>query len=160
MIRKFNDPILKTVCESLTPADDLSFLRSMREACDTYKGVGLAAPQIGIAKRAVFIWPQRHSGEALFMLNPVIVGRGKMTATEDEGCLSYPGVFGPVERHLSVTVKYMTPKWKACTRQFVFYAARVVQHEIDHLDGICRVGEFWLASPGASTPGPAPTEVA
>jgi peptide deformylase len=142
-LRKFDDPALTTRCDPVEAGDDLSFLSEMRRVCDVENGVGLAAPQIGVLKRAVFIWPNRKGGEALFMLNPWIVHKGPVKATENEGCLSYPGVRCPVERFTVVRVRYVDEYFQTREQQFIYYAARVVQHELDHLDGICRVGEAW-----------------
>lgn len=144
-LRKHNDPALSTVCEPLQLGDDLSFLADMREVCERENGVGLAAPQIGVLKRAVYIWPNRKGGLSLYMLNPTIVARSITTATESEGCLSYPGVWTPVERHLGVTVEYADLDFVTKRCAFSYYAARVVQHEIEHLDGVCRVGDAWRA---------------
>lgn len=142
-IHTFNHPILATVCEPVGEGEDLSFLRDMRELCERHNGVGLAAPQIGIAKRAAFIWPKQRGGEAIFMINPVIVERSGMTNVETEGCLSYPGIRCPIERHNVVQVTFRDEQWTEHRRQFTWFAGRVVQHEIDHLDGICRVGDVW-----------------
>lgn len=149
-MRTFDDPILKTVCHPLERGEDLTFLRSMRVECEAHNGVGLAAPQIGHAKRAVYIAPK--NGERLFMLNPVVTDHSKITATDTEGCLSYPGVYVPIERFLSVRVRYFDESWREHERTFVYFGARVIQHELDHLDGICRVGDHWRKNRGAAAP--------
>src|SRR5690606_28119572 len=76
MIRTFDDPVLHQPCAEIAAGEDLAWLRSMRVACEASgNGVGLAAPQIGIAKRACWISPTRLGG--WFMVNPVIVMRSE-----------------------------------------------------------------------------------
>ena len=107
--------------------DDM--MRAMREA----NGVGLAAPQMGLLQRIVVIAPDGFRPTAL--VNPRIVER-EGTFTGEEGCLSIPGLYGDVTRPASVRVEALDRKG----REFVFelegMPAKVVQHEIDHLDGV------------------------
>lgn len=143
-IRTFDDPILKQTCAPIEPGDDLSFTEDMRRVCRELEGAGLAAPQVGVAKRVVLIRPRGKGGESLFMVNPVIMMRSKQTNKFREGCLSYPKIYAMVERHNEVTVMfYDVEESKLHSRQFSMWEARVVQHEIDHLDGICKVGDAW-----------------
>jgi peptide deformylase len=148
MLRKFDDPILKTVCEPVKPGDDLGFLRDMRKVCNYAGGIGLAAPQIGVAKRAVFIWPGQ-AGMGYFMLNPVIVGCGGFQLSKDEGCLSYPGVRVNVKRYGEVRVTFLDDRMQHRHKTVRGHEAVIVQHEIDHLDGACRVGDAWRERPSA-----------
>lgn len=143
-IRKFEDPILRTRCKEVDPSDPLDWVG---DACRTLKaqksGVGLAAPQVGFAQRVVLVWPQR-SGQILVMVNPVITEKRGEQVLGKEGCLSYPGVVAQVRRYPEVVVRYEDyPTRKPQVREFVDFAARVAQHEDDHLNGICRVAEAW-----------------
>lgn len=148
LIRTGDNPALRTVCEPLKPGDDLSFLLTMRDVCQaTDTGVGLAAPQIGVLKRACYIWPMRKGGESYFMLNPVIEFKGPYWTEAEEGCLSYPGATTVISRPESIRVRYFDEQWRDQVRWCIGFPARVVQHEIDHLDGICRVGGLAAASP-------------
>jgi peptide deformylase len=70
------------------------------------------------------------------LLNPCITATGKETETKDEGCLSFPGIFGPVERKLEVEIQGMDLKGKNVTIRGQGLLARVFQHELDHLDGV------------------------
>jgi peptide deformylase len=145
MLRTFDDPALKVVCEPLTPGEDRSFLRDMRRVCmASPDGVGLAAPQIGISKRAVFLWPSR-AGWGTFMLNPKIGAVGGGLVEEREACLSYPGVWAPVKRWLWITVEWLDEHWMEQRARFTGFDARLAQNECDHLEGVCRVGEAWRA---------------
>jgi peptide deformylase len=79
---------------------------------------------------------ERELLEEVIMINPVIVGKGKETDVQEEGCLSLPGQTGKVERPLDITVKYTTIDGKDHLRKVSGYNARIIQHEIDHLDGV------------------------
>jgi peptide deformylase len=146
LLRQFHDPILSVVCDALKPGDDLSFIPVMQRFCRDNNGVGLAAPQIGLARRAIFIMPSGR-GRCWSMINPKIVHASKETSLGFEGCLSYPGLLEPfkveIERHTFITVDYFDLNWKKRTGNYVNWEARIVQHEIDHLDGICKVGDAW-----------------
>lgn len=107
-----------------------------------YEGVGLAAPQIGKNMRMVAITQRdiskkkRDLQEEVVMINPVVVGQGTKTEVEEEGCLSLPGITGNVQRPIDITVKYKTIDGKEHIRKVSGYNARIIQHEIDHLDGV------------------------
>mgnify|MGYP001160976153 CR=1 FL=1 len=115
----------------ITP-DIRVFVEDMFETMVANHGVGLAAPQIGRPWRVIVL---DADGESVAIINPEIVRRaGSITA--DEGCLSFPNWFGPVTRHQTVTVKGANADGKEVRYRLRDIAARVVQHEIDHLDGI------------------------
>ncbi len=137
-LRMGSSTILSQVCEEVMKGDDLGWLKSLRILCEASpEGVGLAAPQAGIAKRAVFIYHKRQRG--YFMINPVITARSEEVEKGIEGCLSYPGKYVNVIRYVWVEVIYRTPEWSWSTRRVRGMEARIIQHELDHLDGICRV---------------------
>ncbi|NLZ93782.1 MAG: peptide deformylase, partial [Firmicutes bacterium] len=121
----------------------IKLLNDMAETMYDANGVGLAAPQIGIAKRLVVI-DVADENNLLKLINPEIIARsGRETAIE--GCLSFPGVAGEVERAGSVTVKALVPTGETIELQATGLLARALQHEIDHLDGILfvdRVSRF------------------
>ncbi len=105
-----------------------NMLRIMKKAY----GIGLAAPQLGILERVIVMAPE---GRTMVLFNPEIVMRDGMIWGE-EGCLSIPGLYGEVERPESVRVKALDRKGREVEYDMEGTAARVVQHEIDHLDGI------------------------
>lgn len=143
MIRTFGDPALSTRCEELQQSEDLAFLQLMRRVCLAANGQGLAAPQIGILKRAIFVRPG-GVGYGEFMLNPVILDKSIETViSQGEGCLSYPGVRTDILRAAAVKVWYLSATWSPVMRTLTGVDAIVAQHEIDHLDGVCRVGDAW-----------------
>ena len=109
-----------------TIADNM--VRIMKQA----NGVGLAAPQIGLLERIIVIAPE---GKPRVLINPVIINSGGSSIGE-EGCLSIPGLYGDVERPSEVEIEAYDLKGRQFTYTMDGFAARVVQHEIDHLDGI------------------------
>ena len=104
-------------------------------------GVGLAAPQIGQSSRIVVIW-SKASRQFLAMINPKIIWQSKRTRlgmsgkNPYEGCLSVPGVWGKVRRHSVIKTRYLTPTGAVVIRKFKGLTGVIVQHEIDHLEGI------------------------
>lgn len=106
-------------------------------------GCGLAAPQIGVSKRAVIvdgsgmvdIYPYLADFKRV-MINPVITWESEQKCEYSEGCLSIPGVFGDVIRPTSLTVKYYDENLTEVTETFEKFGARMVQHELSHLDGV------------------------
>jgi peptide deformylase len=137
------DPRLKQPAALVQdPRDVLALLESMTGRVRDLNGAGLAAPQVGAAVRVVVIevrrtdvFPDRPETPLLQMINPVITGRSGSELTGWEGCFSVPGLMGQVPRAQHVTVSYMTPDGRQVTGEYEGYAARVVQHEVDHLDG-------------------------
>lgn len=123
------EPGLKSV------ADD------MHQTMDAAPGVGLAGPQVGIMRRIIVVHlPEGYIEDGspalrLTLLNPEVVkGHGEETGLE--GCLSIPGWVGEVRRMTTITVKAMDLDGRGVRIKAVDYLARVLQHEIDHLDGI------------------------
>lgn len=110
----------------------IKLLDNMRDTMYAYKGVGLAAPQIGVSKRVIVV----DVGEGLIeMINPVIMEtRGEMV--DIEGCLSLPDLVGEVKRAAVVRVKGLNRAGEEIEIKAEGFAARAFQHEIDHLDGI------------------------
>jgi peptide deformylase len=133
-IRQYPDPILRMKAKDVTEFDeDVKRLASrlellMRDA----NGVGLAATQIGILQR-VFVFTR--DDEVIAVVNPVFTIRSDETEADDEGCLSLQGVLVPVERHVRVTLDGKDVGGDDLTLELEGMPARIVQHEIDHLDG-------------------------
>lgn len=122
---------------------DMPFLKTMRKVCSfTDTGIGLAAPQIGVMKRAIFIWPGR-AGMGRFLINPEILWRSDTNVKMQEGCLSYPGIYIDLWRSEKIRVHFYDERWKECRETFDGMECRIILHEIDHLEGVCRVGEEW-----------------
>lgn len=136
LIRKTQDPVLRLVSREVKDISPqlITLMEDMAETMYAAEGVGLAAPQVGINKRIIVIDVQDKHG-LLKLVNPEIVsGEGKECSIE--GCLSFPGIAGEVEREESVTVRALTPEGKTVEISGSGLLARALQHEIDHLDGI------------------------
>lgn len=134
-IRTFGDPVLRQRAREVEEVTDVhrklvgDMIETMRDA----PGVGLAGPQVGILER-IFVWEVDDRHGAVF--NPVIVERSDERMTDDEGCLSVPGLTYPVERHSRVTVEGLDENGEPVRIEADDLLARVVQHETDHLDGV------------------------
>lgn len=96
-------------------------------------GVGIAATQVGIPHRVIVVLEGKTPR---VYVNPEITSRSVRTAVDTEGCLSVPGVIGLVRRARSVTVRALNPDGKPVVRKAKDLTARILQHEVDHLDGI------------------------
>ncbi len=139
-----NNPILRLPAdpiEEITP-DIRQFAYDLVELMRMYEGVWLAAPQVWQSLRIIATtqWKnskrwQKNTGE-LVMINPEIVEKSEQLTLSDEACLSLPGETGTVKRYKSVTVSYLDPEGKKHRQQFHDFNATVVQHEIDHIDGV------------------------
>mmetsp|Transcript_1330 Transcript_1330/g.3404 ORF Transcript_1330/g.3404 Transcript_1330/m.3404 type:complete len:234 (-) Transcript_1330:152-853(-) len=106
------------------------------------KGVGLAAPQVGINKRLMVFNPEGKKErwlDEVVLVNPRIVDKSLAKATDDEGCLSFPGMSGLVVRNKWVKVEATSPKGKKIKKKYTGWVARIFQHEYDHLDGVVYV---------------------
>lgn len=141
-IVKYGDPVLEEVCEPVavsefgTPALK-QLVADMFETMYAAKGVGLAAPQIGIKKRLTVIDPSAgdEKNERIVLINPEILHKeGKLN--EEEGCLSIPGFREPVQRARVTRVKARDEngEWFELTGEDLL--SRAIQHENDHLDGV------------------------
>ncbi len=134
-IRVFGDPVLRqqarevdTFDERLTRlADDM--LETMRAA----PGVGLAAPQVGVLKQ-LFTWEVDEEHGAV--VNPTVTDSSEESLLDDEGCLSFPGLFYPVQRPLRVEIQWQDLAGDEHIRQLEGFNARVWLHEMDHLAGV------------------------
>lgn len=112
--------------------DDKALIFAMHEKMAEADGAGLAATQCGVTKR-IFVM---NTGEIVrSFVNPVVVGR-EGTTSINEGCLSFPGLYQPVIRNETITVRYVDETGEERTETFDGLEAVCVQHEIDHLDGI------------------------
>lgn len=128
------DPVLRRIAHPVKEVNDniKKLMNNMAETMYHAKGVGLAAPQVGISKRVIVV----DIGEGLFKLvNPEIVASSGIQDGA-EGCLSLPDVVGNVKRSERVTVKALDENGDEVTIEASGYLARAFQHEIDHLNGI------------------------
>ena len=134
-VRLYGDPVLRQVA---TPVREITaevkrIIADMTETMWHQVGIGLAAPQVGLPHRILVMDDGKGGAQAL--INPVIENRSG-TIREEEGCLSLPGVFGVVERTKTITVRAMDADGKPVSLEATGLKARIVQHELDHLDGV------------------------
>jgi peptide deformylase len=138
-IRKYGDPVLETKADPVAEFDgELHQLAAdMFETMYANKGVGLAAPQVGVSKRLAVIDPSAGEDESarLVLVNPEILVR-EGTQIGEEGCLSIPGFREDVKRAWRVRVRAQDLEGKFFETEGEELLARAIQHEIDHLDGI------------------------
>ena len=139
-ILQLPNPILRQKSEEIEDVNDniRSVLDDMLETMYHAKGVGLAAPQVGLLKRMVVIdiAGKDEKPQPFKMINPRIVWHSEETETCSEGCLSIPNQFAPVERFTSVRVEYLDETGNAKELNAQGFLAVAVQHELDHLDGV------------------------
>jgi len=108
-------------------------VREMAQAMYESEGVGLAAPQVGVPKRVIIFDVDDELGA---ICNPVIIERSEETACSEEGCLSVPGISVPIVRSASVVCEGQSINGTRIVVEAHELFARVLQHEIDHLDGV------------------------
>ncbi len=139
-LRLYPDPILKAVCEPVGDDEDVSgIIRDMMYILTNSKtGVGLAAPQAGHTKRIIII---SFAGFFKTMINPRIIEHSSGTIVRNEGCLSYPGIYKDIERHVWIHLQYDDEDGRPQPGMVYDFDARIIQHEIDHLNGKCKIGE-------------------
>ncbi len=139
-VYEYPHPVLKQKADKVSEVDDemRALLDDMLETMYAENGCGLAAPQVGVSKRAVVIDIAREDEEPapLYMVNPEIVWHSEETEVCEEGCLSLPAMRAEVERPAAVRIRYLDYNGKACELLAEDFLAVAAQHELDHLDGI------------------------
>jgi peptide deformylase len=134
-IRQYGDTVLRMQAREVDSFDgDLERLvERMTALMHEANGVGLAATQVGVLRR-LFVFVDGEEDRVI--VNPVITESSKETDVDEEGCLSLRGVLVPVERAKRVTIEGVDPKGEPVKFELEVPASRVVQHELDHLDGV------------------------
>ncbi len=121
--------------DEISSAEFQQFIDSLSETMLKEDGAGLAAPQVSEQKRVVVV-NLDASGKPQEFINPKILKKSLRKSIIDEGCLSLPGKFGRVKRPKRIKVKYIDRNGKSHKIKCDDYLSRVLQHEVDHLDGI------------------------
>jgi peptide deformylase len=111
----------------------LKLLKDMEESMIATNGVGIAAPQVGVNTRMAHI--TINKSQVFPIINPEIIEMSEELDEDTEGCLSLPGHWGPVKRAKEVTLKFTDLSGKERVMKFSGFEARIVQHEVDHLNG-------------------------
>jgi peptide deformylase len=136
-VRKFGDPVLKTKARPVTVFDDTlrSEIEWMGRIMNDAIGIGLAATQVG-ALRRLLVYRVQQQAPVAALINPEIDWKGKEQEIAEEGCLSLPSVLVDVERPIHVRVKAQNEFGEPIMIEATGLEARVIQHEMDHLDGV------------------------
>jgi peptide deformylase len=147
-IHKLGDRVLRQPAKRVSKVDDdlRQTVIQMLQTMYSSDGVGLAAPQIGLNKQLIVIdsEPENPALPPLILVNPEIKSHGKVLAKDQEGCLSVPGVYMDVERPETVEISYKDENGRPCQLKADGFLARVIQHEMDHLNGVLfvdRIGD-------------------
>lgn len=140
---EYPDEVLRQKCEKVSKVDDelRRFLDDMLETMYVDKGCGLAAPQVGVTKRIIVIDDNpsdedKSARRPMYLVNPEIIWRSEEKVLFNEGCLSLPDQRAQVERHERVRVHYIDYNGNEQEILADDLLAIILQHEIDHLDGI------------------------
>ena len=136
-IRSFGDPVLRTKARPIERFDDAlrEEVERMGLLMDDALGVGLAATQVGVVHR-LLVYRVQQDGPLAALINPEVEWSGRETEAMEEGCLSLPGVLVEVDRPIHVRVRALDEFGEPILIEASGLEARVIQHEIDHLDGV------------------------
>jgi peptide deformylase len=142
LVRQYPDPVLRMKAREVDAIDEsvTDLVTRMTSLMDEARGVGLAAPQVGVLRR-VLVYRTGEEEPPVALINPRVVASGDELETADEGCLSLgaASVVVEVERPLTVSVEALDPEGKDLRIDAEGLQARVIQHELDHLDGILTI---------------------
>jgi peptide deformylase len=136
-IRQFGDPVLRTKARPIERFDDAlrEEVARMAHLMDDAIGVGLAATQVGVVHR-LLVYRIGHDAQLAALINPEVEWSGRETESMEEGCLSLPRVLVEVDRPVHVRVRALNEYGEPILIEASGLEARVIQHEIDHLDGV------------------------
>lgn len=138
-VRTFGDPVLRQKAQPVTEFDDALrvLVQDMRETMRAYEGVGLAANQVGVARRVLVVdVPMDDDRRARHVLINPVIGARSGSESGEEGCLSIPGVYDDVARSARLVVTAQDEHGRPVEIEAQGYLARAIQHEVDHLDGV------------------------
>jgi peptide deformylase len=149
-IRLYGDPVLREDCAPVAEIDDgvHGLISDLVDSVVEAEGLGLAAPQIGVARRVIVVMEEPgEKSRYLALINPEIVSAcGEEVA--EEGCLSIPGIYEKLKRPQSVVVSGLDEAGNKVTIEATGMMARAFCHEIDHLDGVMFVDKVGLVRKG------------
>ncbi|MDL1894067.1 peptide deformylase [Sphingobacteriales bacterium CHB3] len=137
------NPVLRQKCKPVTEFDSIQLRRIVADLRDTLHdfrkrngfGRGIAAPQIGVTQRIVFI----HIVEPLAIINPTIIRRSKRLFSLWDDCFSFPNLLVKVKRHYSIEIRYQNEMGVKKTLKASGALSELLQHEIDHLNGVLAI---------------------
>lgn len=137
----YPDPILRKPAGPVAQFDDelRRIVAAMFERMFESKGVGLAAPQVGLKKRILVLNPTGERADDLVLVNPTITARSGPETWFDEGCLSFPSIYAEVRRPDRCSVVAFDVNGARIEKEYDGFVSRIIQHEFDHLEGILLV---------------------
>lgn len=137
----YPESVLRKTAEPVSVFDEglRRIVAAMFRRMDASKGVGLAAPQVGLRKRILVLNPTGEAKDNLALVNPTIVARSGPQTLFDEGCLSFPGIYAEIKRPERCTVTAFDPDGKPIEKEYDGFVSRIIQHEYDHLEGVLLV---------------------
>ncbi|WP_456441561.1 peptide deformylase [Caldithrix abyssi] len=138
-IRYIGDPVLRKVAEPITEFDDKlkNFAEDLIDVMHVEDGIGLAAPQIGVSRQIIAVDAselEENEFPRVFVNPQILEASGEWVV--EEGCLSIPGVREEVTRPETILLKFQDVEGESFTQEFSGWLSRILQHEIDHLNGI------------------------
>ena len=137
-VLKYPDPFLREISKPVVlplTDQDRELIEDMRMTMYKENGIGLAAIQIGWQKRICVLDITSSRANPIVMINPIVKSKSEETLTMNEGCLSAPGKFGDVKRHIRIKVNYWCEHEEEHEKTFYNLHAQVIQHELDHMNG-------------------------
>ncbi|HUG40609.1 MAG TPA: peptide deformylase [Longimicrobiales bacterium] len=137
-MRYLGDPVLRVRAEEIEAVDDelRALARDMLDTMYAEEGVGLAGPQVGVSRRIIVVDPREEGSEPRTLINPRILNASAEEEREEEGCLSLPGLRELVDRSITVVMEALDLDGRTVRIEADGLLARILQHEVDHLDGI------------------------
>jgi peptide deformylase len=142
LVRQYPDPVLRMKANEVADFDEsvTSLVERMTMLMDEARGVGLAAPQLGVLRR-VLVYRTGEEEPVVALVNPRVVTTGEEAEISEEGCLSLGAatVVVEVERPTAITVEASSPEGEPLRVEAEGLQARVIQHELDHLDGVLTI---------------------
>jgi len=137
----YPDPLLRQQALAVTAFDEelRAIVAAMFERMEQSKGVGLAAPQVGLKSRILVLNPTGERKDDLALINPEIVARSGPDTLFDEGCLSFPGIYAEIRRPERCTVRARDVEGRPIEAEYSGFQSRIIQHEYDHLEGVLLV---------------------
>jgi peptide deformylase len=142
LVRQYPDPVLRMKANEVGDFDEsvTGLVERMTLLMDEARGVGLAAPQLGVLRR-ILIYRKAEEGPVVALVNPRVVSTGEEVEAADEGCLSLGAatVVVEVERPTTVKIEASSPEGEPISIEAEGLEARVIQHELDHLDGVLTI---------------------
>ena len=139
-IHYLGDRVLRQPAKRVAKVDNAlrDLVRKMLQTMYSEDGIGLAAPQVGVNTQLLVVDadPEAAANQPLVLINPKVISYSKELATGQEGCLSIPGVYLDVVRPAAIEVSYKDESGRPRKLKADDLLARVIQHEMDHLDGV------------------------